>query len=295
MSNPELARLNDLNELPAWRRWGPYLADRQWSTVREDYSATGDPWGYFPFWHAHRRAYRWGEDGLGGVSDDLQYLCLGLSLWNGQDPILKERLFGLQNEEGNHGEDVKELYYHLDATPTHSYLKFLYKYPQRRFPYEQLREESKRRGRHDPEYELLDTGIFDDNRYFDVFVEYAKAEPRDILMRITAHNRGPDAAELHILPTVWFRNTWAWKPDQPRAAIQHSSQGGLKLFHPEWDAYRFWAGGATRSGDKGQEAVTSLMRHAYLFTENDTNTPALYGSGDPGYFKDGINDYVVHG
>jgi hypothetical protein len=297
MSNPELARLNNLDELSAWRRWGPYISDRQWSTVREDYSPTGDPWGYFPFWHAHRRAYRWGEDGLAGVSDDLQYLCLALSLWNGKDPILKERFFGLQNEEGNHGEDVKELYYHLDATPTHSYLRFLYKYPQRPFPYSQLVQESKRRGRHDPEFELLDTGLFDDNRYFDVFVEYAKAEPRDILMRVTAHNRGPEAAELHILPTVWFRNTWAWKPDQPRAMISHSSQGGLKLFHPEWDAYRFWAGGATRSRDAhaSREAVSSLMRHAYLFTENETNTRALYNTQDAGFFKDGINDYVVHG
>ncbi|MBN9122371.1 MAG: glucosidase [Planctomycetes bacterium] len=297
MSNPELARLNDLNELPSWRRWGPYLSDRQWSTVREDYSPTGDPWGYFPFWHAHRRAYRWGEDGLAGVSDEAQHLCLALALWNGKDQILKERLYGLQNEEGNHGEDVKELYYHLDATPTHSYLKFLYKYPQRRFPYEQLVEESKRRGRNEPEYELLDTGIFDDDRYFDVFVEFAKGDPRDILMRVTAHNRGPEAAELHVLPTVWFRNTWGWKPDQPRPVITHSSHGGLKLFHPEWDQYRFWAGGATRSDDPhaAQEAVSSLMRHAYLFCENDTNTPALYGSRDTGFFKDGINDYVVHG
>src|SRR5215217_2648696 len=167
MSNPELARLNDPNELSSWRRWGPYLSDRQWSTVREDYSANGNPWDYFPFWHAHKRAYRWGEDGLAGISDDQQYLCLALALWNGKDPILKERLFGLPNEEGNHGEDVKELYYHLDAVPTHSYLKFLYKYPQRAFPYQQLVTESKRRGRLDPEFELLDTGVFDDNRYFD--------------------------------------------------------------------------------------------------------------------------------
>ncbi len=293
----ELDRLNDPNERPAWRRWGPYLSDRQWSTVREDYSPTGDPWAYFPFWHAHRRAYRWGEDGLAGVSDDSQYLCLALALWNGQDPILKERLFGLPNEDGNHGEDVKELYYHLDATPSHSYLKMLYKYPQRRYPYEQLRDESKRRGRHDTEYEILDTGTFDDNRYFDVVVEYAKGDPRDILMRVTAHNRGPDAAELHVLPTLWFRNTWGWKPDQPRPAIEHSSQGGLKLFHPEWDAYRFWAGGATRSSDShaAQEAVSSLMRHAYLFTENETNTPALFNTQDKGFFKDGINEYVVNG
>ncbi len=294
----ELDRLNNPNERPAWRRWGPYLADRQWSSVREDYSPTGDPWAYFPFWHAHRRAYRWGEDGLAGVSDDNQYLCLALSLWNGQDPILKERLFGLPNEDGNHGEDVKELYYYLDATPSHSYLKMLYKYPQARYPYEKLYEESKRRSRSDTEYEILDTGTFDDNRYFDVFVEYAKgADPRDILMRVTAHNRGPDAAGLHVLPTVWFRNTWGWKSDQQRPEITHSSQGGLKLFHPEWDAYRFWAGGATHSTDPhaAREAVSSLMRHAYLFTENETNTPALFNTQDKGFFKDGINEYVVNG
>ena len=244
MPTIELDRLADPHERAAWRRWGPYLADRQWGTVREDYSPAGDAWAYLPFWHAHRRAYRWGEDGLAGVSDDGQHLCLALALWNGRDPILKERLFGLTNEEGNHGEDVKELYYHLDATPSaHSYLKTLYKYPQRAFPYEQLQQENRRHGRHDPEYELLDTGVFDDDRYFDVAVEYAKGDPHDILMRVTAHNRGPDAAELHVLPTVWFRNTWAWKPDQPRPAIGHSTQGGLKLFHPAWHAYRFWAEG----------------------------------------------------
>ncbi|MDY3559103.1 glucosidase [Gemmata sp. JC673] len=292
-SNPELDRMNDLAELPSWRRWGPYLSDRQWSTVREDYSGTGDPWAYFPFWHAHRRAYRWGEDGLAGLSDDQQYLCLGLALWNGQDPILKERLFGLPNEDGNHGEDVKELYYHLDATPTHSYLKFLYKYPQRAFPYEPLQQENKRRSRYEPEYELLDTGAFDDNRYFDVFVEYAKVGPRDILMRVTAHNRGPDAAELHVLPQLWFRNTWAWKPDQPRPAIMHSSHGGLKLFHPEWDAYRFWAGGATRSNDTFHEGVPSLTRLGYLFTDNETNSPALFNSPAEGYFKDAFHEYVI--
>ena len=291
MPNPELDRLNDLNELPAWRRWGPYLSDRQWSTVREDYSANGDPWAYLPFGHAHRRAFRWGEDGLAGVSDDKQYLCLALALWNGRDPILKERLFGLQNEDGNHGEDVKELYYHLDATPTHSYLKMLYKYPHARFPYEQLHDENKRRGRHDAEYEILDTGIFDDNRYFDVEVEYAKAGTRDILMRVTAHNRGPDAAELHVLPTVWFRNTWGWKPDQPRPEIAHSAQGGLKLFHPEWDAYRFWAEELPPlASGRGAEGVGS-----YLFTDNESNTPALFQSPADGYFKDGINEYVVNG
>ncbi len=293
--NPELDRLLELNDQSEWRRWGPYLSDRQWSVVREDYSSTGNPWAYLPFWHAHRRAYRWGEDGLAGISDDGQHLCLALALWNGHDPILKERLFGLANEEGNHGEDAKELYYYLDATPTHSYLKMLYKYPQRRFPYERLVEESRRRGRHDAEFELLDTGIFDDDRYFDVFVEYAKADPRDILMRVTAHNRGPDAAELYLLPQLWFRNTWNWKPDQPRPEISHSSQGGIKLFHPEWDAYRFWAGGATRNNSRPQEGVSSLMRHAYLFTENETNEPALFNSPGKGFYKDAFHEYIISG
>ncbi len=294
MSNPEFDRLHNLAELPSWRCWGPYLAERQWGTVREDYSASGNPWTYFPFWHAHRRAYRWGEDGLAGISDDGQHLCLAIALWNGHDPILKERLFGLANTEGNHGEDVKELYYYLDATPTHSYLKMLYKYPQRAFPYQQLVEENQRRSRLEPEYELLDTGIFDDNRYFDIFVEYGKAKPRDILMRITAYNRGPEAAELHILPQLWFRNTWRWRTDKPRPAISHSSHGGLKLFHPEWDAYRFWAGGATGVGEAFHAGIPSMTRWGYLFTDNDTNTPALYGSKDTGFFKDAFHEYIIH-
>src|SRR6187399_1269144 len=183
-----------------WKKWGPYLSERQWGTVREDYSESGDAWNYFSHDQARSRAYRWGEDGLAGISDDRQLLCFGITLWNGQDPILKERLFGLTNGEGNHGEDVKEVYYYLDAMPTHSYLKMLYKYPQREFPYALLVDENRRRGRGEPEFELLDTGIFDDDRYFDVFVEYAKASPRDILMRVTAHNRGDDYAPLHILP-----------------------------------------------------------------------------------------------
>jgi hypothetical protein len=194
-----------------WRRWGPYVSERQWGTVREDYSADGAAWEYFPHEHARSRAYRWGEDGIAGISDRSQRLCLALALWNGKDPILKERLFGLTNAEGNHGEDVKEIYYYLDATPTHSYLKMLYKYPQQEFPYQQLREENARRGRDEPEFELLDTGIFDEDRYYDVFVEYAKADPEDILMRVTLHNRGGEAATVHVLPQLWFRNTWSWK------------------------------------------------------------------------------------
>src|SRR5947207_653205 len=195
---------------PDWKRWGPFLSERQWGTVREDYSEGGTAWEYFPHDHARSRAYRWGEDGLAGISDDSQRLCLSLALWNGKDPILKERIFGLTNEQGNHGEDAKELYYYLDATPTHSYLKTLYKYPQQEFPYARLLEENRRRGKDQPEFELLDTGIFDDNRYFDVFVEYAKADVEDILVKITVANRGPETANLRLLPTIWFRNTWSW-------------------------------------------------------------------------------------
>jgi hypothetical protein len=287
-SNPELDRLRDLEELPTWRRWGPYLAERQWGTVREDYSPGGNPWSYFPFDHAHRRAYRWGEDGLGGISDDNQRLCLAPAFWNGRDPILKERLFGLANEEGNHGEDVKEAYYYLDALPSHAYLKMLYKYPQNKFPYELLRQESKRRNRLEPEFELLDTSIFNDNRYFDIFVEYAKAGPRDILMRITAHNRGPDPAELHILPTVWFRNTWSWDTEAVKPSIAPEGSG-LRLFHPEWDEYRFWCESATPSPALGR----------YLFTDNETNIPGLYDSplpdGASGFFKDAFTEYLVKG
>ena len=209
--DPERERMaEDRRGERPWTLWGPYLSERQWGTVREDYSRYGTAWDYFPHDHARSRAYRWGEDGIAGISDDRQQLCLALALWNGQDPILKERLFGLTNGEGNHGEDVKEQYYYLDATPTHSYLKYLYKYPQRAYPYAWLVEENRRRGRQDPEFELLDTGVFDDDRYFDVLVEYAKASPDDMLMRITVHNRGPDAATIDLLPQLWFRNTWSW-------------------------------------------------------------------------------------
>ncbi len=209
----EQRRLNEAREAGApWRKWGPYLSERQWGTVREDYSENGDAWGYFTHDQARSRAYHWGEDGLAGISDDKQRLCFALALWNERDPILKERLFGLTNSEGNHGEDVKEYYFYLDSTPTHSYMKYLYKYPQAAFPYDDLVRTNAGRTRHDPEYELLDTGCFADDRYFDVFVEYAKAAPDDMLVRITAHNRGPDPAPLHVLPTLWFRNTWSW-PD----------------------------------------------------------------------------------
>ncbi|HEY0341141.1 MAG TPA: hypothetical protein VGC34_10070, partial [Steroidobacteraceae bacterium] len=196
-----------------WQKWGPYLSERQWGTVREDYSPHGSAWEYFPHDHARSRAYRWGEDGIAGLSDSQQRLCLSLAMWNTHDPILKERLFGLTNGEGNHGEDVKELYYYLDATPSHSYLKMLYKYPQREYPYGHLVEENRRRGIGQPEYELIDCGSFDDNRYFDVYVEYAQAGVDDVLMRITVTNRGPEPAPIHLLPQLWYRNTWSWQPN----------------------------------------------------------------------------------
>jgi hypothetical protein len=277
----EQARLEEdrLGRQP-WRRWGPYLSERQWGTVREDYSPDGNAWEYFPHDQARSRAYRWGEDGLAGVSDDEQRLCLALALWNGRDPILKERLFGLTNAEGNHGEDVKELYYYLDATPTHSYLKMLYKYPQRAFPYDLLVEENHRRGRDQPEFEVLDTGIFDDDRYFDVFVEYAKAGPDDLLLQVTAHNRGPETASLHLLPQLWFRNTWSWQPGVARPTLAAAGHGVVAVHHPGLGAY--WM-----QGDCNAEL---------LFCDNDTNTPRLFGpNGAPGYFKDAFHDYLVHG
>ncbi len=238
-----------------WKLWGPYLAERQWGTVREDYSASGDAWNYFTRDEAATRAYRWGEDGIGGISDEHQRLCLALAMWNGQDPLLKERLFGLTNGEGNHGEDVKELYYYLDATPTHSYLKMLYKYPQGLFPYEQLLAENRRRGRDDPEYELLDTGVFADNRYFDVFIEYAKASPVDVLMQVTAWNRGPAAAEIHLLPQLWFRNTWSWKAGSRRPTIDVAAPGVLRAQNHLVGEYRLAADG----------------QPTLLFCENETN------------------------
>ncbi|MGH9432000.1 MAG: MGH1-like glycoside hydrolase domain-containing protein, partial [Terriglobia bacterium] len=207
----EEIRLDEAAQRQAhWKRWGPYLAERQWATVREDYSENGDAWAYFTHEHSRSRAYRWGEDGLGGICDRHQLICLAFALWNGRDPILKERLFGLTGHEGNHGEDVKEIYFYLDSTPTHSYMKFLYKYPQAPFPYAQLTEENRIRTRNDPEFELLDTGIFNESRYFDFFVEYAKAAADDILVRLSVFNRGPEPAAIRILPTLWFRNTWSW-------------------------------------------------------------------------------------
>ncbi len=272
----------------AWRRFGPYLADRQWGTVREDYSAGGDAWGSFPHEHARSRAYRWGEDGLLGICDDQGFLCFALALWNERDPILKERLYGLANPEGNHGEDVKELYYFLDATPTASYLKALYKYPQAAFPYDQLLSENRRRSKSDPEYELLDTGVFDGDRYFDVFVEYAKAAPDDILVRITAHNRGPQAAPLHLLPTLWFRNTWSWKggveASIPRPSLRLSEKEGVTAEHEKLGRLHLVAAVGAGKADGPR----------WLFTENETNAAHLYGSANATkYVKDGFHELLV--
>jgi hypothetical protein len=284
----EQKRLNEAREagIP-WKKWGPYLSERQWGTVREDYSDNGDAWNFFTHDQARSRAYRWGEDGLGGISDDQQHLCFALALWNGKDPILKERLFGLTNSEGNHGEDVKEYYFYLDSTPTHSYMKFLYKYPQAAYPYADLVETNRRRSRNDMEYELLDTGVFNEDRYFDVFVEYAKASPADILIQITAHNRGPEAAELHVLPTLWFRNDWAtWisRPAEKPLLQQIDGPAGTSTIgaaHAELGAYHLSCEGTA----------------PLLFTENSTNHARLhldYPDVGP-YLKDGINDYVVQG
>jgi hypothetical protein len=282
MTKPvETARLEAADRGEAeWRFWGPYLSERQWGTVREDYSADGDAWNDLPHDHARSRAYRWGEDGLAGISDERGRLCLALALWNGRDPFLKERLFGLTNGQGNHGEDVKELYYYLDATPTHSYLKMLYKYPQAAFPYSRLIEESNRRNRDQTEFELLDTGVLDDDRYFDVFVEYAKGSPHDILMRVTAHNRGPDHAPLHLLPQLWFRNRWSWRPGVKKPSLNAARTGVVLARHERLGDYQLYC-------DRQPEL---------LFCENETNVRRLYAMADAkGPFKDGFHEYVVSG
>ncbi len=281
----EERRLQESRERKAhWKRWGPYLSERAWGTVREDYSPTGDAWGYLPHDHARSRTYRWNEDGIAGISDRHQMICFALTLWNGHDPILKERIFGLTGNEGNHGEDVKEYYFYLDSTPTHSHMKYLYKYPQATFPYERLVEENRRRGRRDLEFELLDTGVFDADRYFDVYAEYAKADVEDILIRISVVNRGSEPAQLHLLPTLWFRNTWSWGNNEPRPSL-------------------------TRGKNRGKGAVIEVRHNSYgqrwlycegqselLFTENETNTRRLYGvENGSAYVKDGINDCVVDG
>ncbi|WP_428356364.1 MGH1-like glycoside hydrolase domain-containing protein [Methyloprofundus sp.] len=262
----------------AWRKWGPYLGERQWGTVREDYSDDGEAWDHFTHDQARSRAYRWGEDGIAGFCDNNQQLCLGLAVWNGQDPILKERLFGLTNSQGNHGEDVKELYYYLDATPSHSYLKMLYKYPQQAFPYNELIEENSRRGKTDAEFELLDTGVFEKNEYFDVFVEYAKADADDILMRITAYNRAPQAAPLHILPQLWCRNTWSWGYDETRPSLSASAEQVISITHTKLGDYYCYLDGAPE----------------LLFCDNNTNIPKLYAEEANGYFKDAFHEAIIH-
>jgi hypothetical protein len=285
MTNPELTRLAEAARREKnWQRWGPYLSERQWGTVREDYSAGGTCWEYLPHDHARSRAYRWGEDGLLGICDREGRLCFALALWNERDPILKERLFGLTGNEGNHGEDVKEYYFYLDSTPTHSYMKALYKYPQAEYPYARLTEEARRRNRNHPEFELLDTGVFDGDRYFDIFVEYAKASPDDIFVRVTAVNRGPEEAPLHILPTLWFRNTWSWgrtgEGYWPKPKITAEGENTLLAEHVSLGKYRLEV-----------EPESDL-----LVTENETNMPRLFGIAGPSpYFKDAFNEYVVHG
>jgi len=286
--NAEQARLDEAREQKIlWKKWGPYLSERQWGTVREDYSENGDAWNFFTHDHARSRAYRWGEDGIAGISDDKQRLCFALALWNGNDAILKERMFGLTNSEGNHGEDVKEYYFYLDSTPTHSYMKYLYKYPQAAYPYADLIDTNKRRSRDEMEYELLDTGVFNDDRYFDVFVEYAKAVPEDILVRITAINRGPDRAELHLLPTLWFRNDWStWIAESNRAPGKPSIKqikapagtSAVVAAHPILGEFILFCDGDV----------------PLLFTENETNHERLFGQpNESRYVKDGINDCVV--
>jgi hypothetical protein len=278
----EHVRLEEARSKTAlWKKWGPYLSERQWGTVREDYSEDGDAWRYFTHDQARSRAYHWGEDGLAGISDDAQRLCFALALWNGRDPILKERLFGLTNTEGNHGEDVKEYYFYLDSTPTHSYMKYLYKYPQAAYPYSDLLETNRQRGRGALEYELLDTGIFDGDRYFDVFVEYAKAAPEDILIRITLANRSPDAARLHVLPTLWFRNTWSWGDGAAKPALNAEADGGtIRAVHPKHAEFRLHC--------EGQPGL--------LFTENETNNRKLFnGENASPYVKDAFHELLVQG
>jgi hypothetical protein len=274
--NAEQSRLKDTG----WKKWGPYVSDRQWGTVREDYSANGDAWNYITHDMARSKAYRWGEEGIAGICDRQQYLCFAIALWNKKDPIIKERYFGLSNPEGNHGEDVKEMYYYLDSTPTHSYMKTLYKYPQNEFPYSWLVDENKRRGRQDPEFELMDTGIFDHNEYFDVFTEYAKSAQEDILIKITIHNRADKEALVNVIPTLWFRNTWGWGYDSRKPDLSASSDKVISIFHK----------------DLGQMWLHTEGNGDLLFCDNETNSRRLYNYDDGRkYYKDGINDHIVHG
>jgi hypothetical protein len=313
VSSEEL-RLRESRERTAhWKRWGPYVSERAWGTVREDYSADGDAWEFSTHDEARSKAFRWNEDGLAGVCDRHQFICLALALWNGRDSILKERLFGLNGDEGNHGEDVKEYYFYLDSTPTHSYMKFLYKYPQAEFPYERLVEENHRRGKNDSEFELLDTGVFDDERYFDVFVEYAKADPEDILIHIKVFNRGPETARLHLLPHLWFRNTWSWndaasRRPQLRRAESLKAENSTGRENTNAVSVRENVNAVVEQENTNAVTVVEVEHDYYgarwlycnggpelLFTENDTNNERLYGTPNESYVKDGIGDYVVSG
>ncbi len=281
----EQSRLQEILDIGTpWKLWGPYLSERQWGTVREDYSENGDAWGYFSHDQARSRAYHWGEDGIAGFSDDKQRLCFALALWNGKDPILKERMFGLTNSEGNHGEDVKEYYYYLDSTPTHSYMKMLYKYPQSEFPYRDLVETNRRCGRTELEYELIDTGVFNQDRYFDVFMEYAKETPTDILVQISVCNRGPDAAPVHVLPTLWFRNLWTWWPETPKPSLRAiATKNGVAAI-------------AASDAELGDYFLYCEGKPPLLFTENETNNQRIFGTPNAApYVKDGINDFIVAG
>ena len=280
MANIEKERVAETRSNRGWKKWGPYLSERQWGTVREDYSPYGSAWEYFSFDHSLSRAYRWGEDGIAGICDYKQFLCFSVALWNEKDPILKERLFGVTGNQGNHGEDVKEIYYYLDSTPTHSYMKFLYKYPQGEYPYSQLVSENRRRGKHEPEYELIDTGLFDDDKYFDVFIEYAKADCEDICIKITVHNRGPEKARVHVLPTTWFRNFWSFLTDKYIPLITAGVNNCLHIEHQ----------------DLGLSHLHYEGKPDLLFCNNETNHEKVFGHAPAeGYWKDGINDYVVNG
>src|SRR5437868_4194362 len=283
MTQEEIRLAESRDRKKHWKRWGPYLGERAWGTVREDYSPYGNAWEFFPHDHARSRVFRWNEDGLAGICDRRQLICFSVALWNEHDPILKERLFGLTGNEGNHGEDVKEQYFYLDSTPTHSYMRMLYKYPQAAFPYQQLVEENRRRGKELPEFELLDTGAFAENRYFDVFVEYAKADVEDILVKITAINRGPQKASLQILPSLWFRNTWSWGKDlrRPSARISAGVPGSASVELEHWQYGKRW--------------LLCAGQSKLLFTENETNSARLFGGKNRSFVKDAFHEYVIAG
>jgi hypothetical protein len=275
--------IEDRDKKKNWRKFGPYLTERQWGTVREDYSADGSAWDYISHDAARSKAYRWGEEGIGGISDEKQLLCFAVALWNKKDPILKERLFGLTGKEGNHAEDCKEHYYYLDSLPTHAYMKMLYKYPQREFPYVSLVEENKKRNKREHEFELIDTGVFDDNKYFDVIIEYAKADEHDVLIKITVHNHSTDEASINVLPTLWFRNTWAWEIENNKPGMVLSEYDNIKIDHPDLGSYFLF------------HEPNKKITPEFLFCENETNTNRLYNYFTKGTFKDGINDYLIHG